>query len=515
MASNTSAIGEYFRGQGYEGPYMYPRSNNIYVHLKTQHFLRHEGDINVESITSLVKSYKQEALNASKTQYKRLFLESINDKQARILKEIYQNDDVMSKVQMYAAKKLQEALPIDKLTSLMQIQRDLNVPFLAEKIYENKAIYAFNNLIKTLCEAVKLIESPDSQKLMKHLANAKLKRTVTTKGLGSRLIKALSDYEKQQSVMSQLDIDRMNQIVRSIKALGNALYNFTEENEETGQKESLTAAGLMKIIDAIFNTGFAEVFASMIKGSAYVNIEKELKGSLSGMSDVKIQFTDAFGSVIQNFNSLSKSGKADAKLSNVQITIDDKINNLNGKLNINLGISNKFYRTQYFPPIDRSNKRKTNFGEFSSGSAGTLGQALLATFSGNLRALYYSYNAFSHSGDFGSTIIALKDVIATRQVVRAFASRGGIQDFAQFMFINGQIIPIWTIIQNSMNTLNLAESALKLQIKGEEGITLIAETQLATPLDRITAVNKAIGDAVISMQLDLNHLIYYGAPPIA
>lgn len=261
----------------------------------------------------------------------------------------------------------------------------------------------------------------------------------------------------------------------------------------------------MTIIDAVFNTGFAESIASMIKKTAYVNIGDQLKGSLSGNKMVKIEYSDAFGNAINDFQSQPKSGKADASLSNIKMHVDVNNSKIKGQLSINIGISNKFYRTKHF----KNMTDKITDATFSSGSGGTLEEALLAVFSHNMRALYYSYNIFGHQSDFNDSLVSLKDVIATRQIVRLFASRGGNSDFAQFMFINGQIIPIWNIIMNTTNDVMMANNALNLKIENEASIENIATTMQKTPLDRIIAVNKAIGDATISMELNLNKLLYF------
>jgi len=52
----------------------------------------------------------------------------------------------------------------------------------------------------------------------------------------------------------------------------------------------------------------------------------------------------------------------------------------------------------------------------------------------------------------------LNEVILTRQIIRLFSSRGGNEDFAQFMFVNGQIVPIWDIIMSTIENISLSSA---------------------------------------------------------
>jgi len=50
------------------------------------------------------------------------------------------------------------------------------------------------------------------------------------------------------------------------------------------------------------------------------------------------------------------------------------------------------------------------------------------------------------------------DLIATRQILRLFATAGSESDFAQFMLVNGRIVSIWSIVQYVISS-NLSLSA--------------------------------------------------------
>ena len=178
---------------------------------------------------------------------------------------------------------------------------------------------------------------------------------------------------------------------------------------------------------------------------------------------------------------------------------------------MNVGISDKFYKTSYFPNLPGHKKDQS----FSSGSGGSLSEALASLFSGNIKYLYLSYNALVHGRDDDWSVAqqALNDLILTRQIIRLFSSRGGSEDFAQFMFVNGQIVPIWQLIMNSSQNLSLSESLggnktqpMTLSIEGRGEIQKAGTSWKDRLAQRIYAVNRAVTKAKIKAHLNLNNL---------
>ena len=268
---------------------------------------------------------------------------------------------------------------------------------------------------------------------------------------------------------------------------------------------------IWQMIQSIFNTGFAESISAIIKATTYVSIDNTFKANLTGASVAEIQYSDEFGNIVSKSKGKAAYGKADASFNNVQIKL-----NGNGSIgdsaviNMNIGISDKFYKTSYFPGLKGYQKNQS----YSSGSGGSLVEALWSSFGSNLKYLYYAYNTIGHGDRSGWDTAqgALNEVILTRQIVRLFAARGGNEDFAQFMFVNGQIIPIWDIIMSTMEDISLSSQ------KGEKiqpvtlSITDIGKIQEATRKrkstleERIYNVNNAVRKAKIVAHVNLNNL---------
>ena len=72
---------------------------------------------------------------------------------------------------------------------------------------------------------------------------------------------------------------------------------------------------------------------------------------------------------------------------------------------------------------------------------------------------YLAINTIGHGhSEWSIAQQALNEVLLTRQIVRLFSSRGGSSDFAQFMFVNGRIVPIYEIIMSTLEDISLSSS---------------------------------------------------------
>ena len=173
-----------------------------------------------------------------------------------------------------------------------------------------------------------------------------------------------------------------------------------------------------------------------------------------------------------------------------------------GQITFNLGLSNKQYRKAAFPAYEEVTKKT----EIHGGKSGRIKEALDSLFGvGTSRQKYLSYNYltwYNQRDQLGVEIEELSDLIATRQLIRIFASRGGIKDFSQFMLVNGQIIPIWNILQQ-MKEASIDE-IVSLEI---EGLPSDPESySILKQYTRMQQLNTEISTAVISATLHLDKL---------
>ena len=488
----------------YSGSYNYNNSGNIYVHLHARNIGRAmEGQpINPSSVVNIFKERKQQAFEASKNQFRTLFKNSLDSKSIELLNQVFDNDDLMTELQEEMGKKFQQALSIDKMQALMDLQKTVATGKMAASILSKsqKSIKDFDILLQSLSQAAQLLGTESGARLAMLLSHQH--EINNSRQLGKFLLDALSKFKKQnqKALLTDLEIQQATQISGHIKALANALATGKTGNKK---KKNLTQSAIVKLVENIFNTGFAESISAILKNTVYVTLDETFKASLTGSQRVQIQYSNEFGNIIASSLGQKAYGKADAFFDNVKI----KLEGSNKQVTLNVGISDKFYKLNYFPGL-KGNKNKNSY---SASSGGSLYQALWSSFGSNLRYLYYAYNTLGHGNEEGWSQAqgALNEVILTRQIVRLFASRGGNEDFAQFMFVNGQILPIWDIIMSTIKDISSFSSysqPVTLSIADYNKIQNSAQNYEETLDQRIYNVNRDIQNAKISAHVNLNNL---------
>lgn len=497
----------------YSGSYDYGDGGNIYVHLHVANIGHAMGGQPVppSEVADIFKQRKKQALQASKKQFKTLFMNSLNKNGAALLQEVFNNDDLITELQRQIGSKFEQTLATDKMQKLMEIERSgVATNHFAQAILGNsevkQPIKIFNTLLESLSQACDLLKNNFGGAFAAILDQG-IGTIRTSSQMGEFLLNAINQFQRNNNkkLMTRLQIQQGNQIMGTINALGNALSTGL-----TGGGNKLTKDAIRKMIQSIFNTGFAESISAIIKATAYVSMDNTFKASLTGSTKAEIQYSDEFGNIVAKSKGESAYGKADAFFNNVQIKLNGNgsIGN-NVVINMNIGISDKFYKTSFFPGL----KGYQNDQSYSSGKGGSLVEALWSSFGSNLKYLYYAYNTVGHGDRSGWGIAqgALNEVILTRQIVRLFAARGGNEDFAQFMFVNGQIIPIWDIIMSTMEDLSSFQKEDKTQ-PVTLAITDIGKIQEATRKrkstleERIYNVNNAMKKAKIMAHVNLNNL---------
>ena len=494
----------------YSGSYDYDGGGNIYVHLHAKNIGKamNGSSVSPSEVAQIFTERKQQAYQASKTQFTQLFKNSLNQKSQQLLNEVMDDEDLMTELQNEMGKKFQQALEVDKMQKLMELQRSgIATDNFAKIIINNSkdSVKNFNKLLDTMAAAAKMLNSEQGDKLAVALSvGARATGSMSMSQMGAGLRRALNDFEKSNNkkLMTKLEIQQIDSIVQSI----NSLASMLETGKLANKKDKVSASAIRRMTESIFNTAFAESISAILKETAYIAIDKEFKSALTGATQVAIQYSNEFGQAIKE-KGIKAYGKADASFSNVKMKIDS----VNDEINIDIGISDKFYKTNYFPNLPGHDSNQS----YSSGSGGTLTEALWSTFGSNLRYLYFAYNSLGHGNRSGWDIAqnALNDVILTRQITRLFAARGGNQDFAQFMFVNGQIIPIWDIIMSTKQSVGLSQSqggndqqAVSISIPDRGEIQKVAQNYRRTTQERIYAVNKTVNKAKILAHVNLNNL---------
>ena len=175
-----------------------------------------------------------------------------------------------------------------------------------------------------------------------------------------------------------------------------------------------------------------------------------------------------------------------------------------------VGLSNKQYRTNHF----RNLYRKYSFRsfEYSSGSGGTFKEAIDAIFNSNIYNKYLAYNIMAPRSKRTKETQALQDLILTRQIVKLFSSRGGQEDFSQWMLVNGEIISIWQIILSTEKFVGLSYShmtqtndqAVSLSLPGAKSIE--EDLVKIEAKERVPIINKKLNEMTIKAYVHIDKM---------
>lgn len=517
-------MAEHIKGNPYVKEYLFSASN-YYIHEHAENIGRANlGNAMTQGqLVSFYSEKRQAALDAAKQQYRNLFKASIIKNQTSsegitLINEALEDDNIMKEINDQMGKRLSQVLAVDKLASLMQkeIQAD-KTDF--KKIINSDAlveIEAFNNILEALAGASQLIRNQTLGKrlafYLTHIFNSKT-GVVNRQEAGIKLQEQLKKFkdEVNGSQLNNFDIQQIESIQNSLNTLVRAL-----KTDKTGKKDKeMTADGIRKLIQNIFNTGFAQVISGQIKKNAYISIMGGLKNvKFTGNEKTQIAFTDTLGQ-FQKFIGSPSYGKADVIFPNVKIKLEKQGTENNAEINISIGISDKFYKGAKFPGVKEIKKSD---GTISSGGGGKVTDILQLIFGNDIRSLYLSYNTLAHGPNISSAQEALQDIMLKRNLVYSFAARGQ-SDFAQFMFINGQIVPIWDIILSAEQFVGKSASVLKGQQKTpiyltmqkrEDMLNLMRPNPIDDEFTRVLKVNQAIRALKIKIELNLNALIRQG-----
>ena len=492
--------GSYTGGIDYQG--------NIYVHLHARNIGRAEKGKrqNGASLVKLFNDSKQKAFEASKRDYKKLFFNSLSSQSQELLNQILNNQDSFRKVQQQIGKQLQSYLSVESIEKLIDIQKNSNSFKMIENIFKRNqsAISSFNSLLNSMAQAAKILGTQQGAALAVVLSDQAKTTNFSINQKGENLQKALLNFQQNNNKkrISGIELDQVNHIIGTINAFANNVQNFS-----TATGKGLTEKGLRTTFNNIFSTGFGQALAAKVSQIGKKHIAQELI-KLTGAKTTNIQMLDIEGNILQGLQNRSAAGKADLTMSDVKFSIEE----LEQQISLNLGISNKLYRSYGFNNLS-SNQMS---GSYSSGSGGSLEEALYSSFSSG-RLIYLAYNTIGHGKDNSEYSLAqqaLHQVILTRQIVRLFSARGGNEDFSQFLFVNGQIIPIYEIIMSTLQNISKSQSQtgsegqpLYLHIQNRQAIQHETHQAEKKNLKRISDVNQAFRKAKISAHVNIQNLI--------
>lgn len=501
----------------YNGPYIFAGSD-YYVHKRKKNIGRAAGgDPQSDSaIASIFSKQKEQATDAAKAYYKELFIQNlkVDHKSLELLNEVFQKDDFMTSVDTAVKANMQKAVNTDELSRL---RRNQNVAIsAAKKMLSAPSVTAkmknYDMFLSVLADTVSLVHGDPGGYLAKAILMSQSKGgkgAHTLKQYGEGLMRAMEyfiteDINDIYFTMSKQDEEKFYALISSLSGFANRLIN-----NKTATKKTINQKNITDMVDALFSSGFSEVIGSQLQDVAEMAIDHSLT-QVVGNKTTEIQRTDTRGNMTFKEKGTTAYGKTDIKFQNVNIKLDiSELNALGGEITLDIGVSNKFYRTEGFMgALEKDGKLS-----FSSGSGGSLKEALESIFNSNYEE-YLAYNALARGNQLLASNLALHNLILTRQINRLFATRGGVQDFSQFIFANGQVISIWeliTFVANPKNSIGLSQSmegstnqGVVLHIKGRKDI--IASLNYKNARKRVPLANQAIKRATISAVVHVEKL---------
>lgn len=414
--------------------------NLYYIHYHQQNIGYADGRNTAPNITSIFKSQKDDAYWQSLHAYKSLFQANLSNASGILLSEIF-NTETLAQIDNELRKRIQTNIEnnMGTLSSLMEKQRSI---FNGKKAFINtfqqagQQIKSFDNLLETLAEAVELVQSPLGGQLASaiRLAQTQTGGAQNVKTMGIQLQNALNNFLRPAE--GQIVTDQ--QMVKAVETINNLAKAMTSKETKSGT--TLTKANLTKLIDAIFNTGLAEGCLG-IAATLATNAVDDSIVSLTGQ-DTHSLFTFKKGEGWTERDNGLGEGKADSIQKNYKMSFDYQGGKNNASITFNLGLSDKWYRTQHFGNLDN----KTVL-DFSTGSGGlTLGEVINELFGTNTYNSYLGFNIMAHRGERNNEAKELQNLIMTRYLTNFISSRGGAKDFAQYIIANGEVVSVLELI---------------------------------------------------------------------
>ena len=470
-------------------------ANDYYIHLNKMNI----GNRANNAIINF-KDQKQQVQIETLKQYKDFFNTSLNGQSLEVLAAAcdLNEEDFLNVLNTELQQKLQKDININALGSLYQIVNSGDISKYLQEAVDKNDVEQLSKALQVIAEALSLLEKGD--KSLGAILNKSLKDANSFADIGGKLSQLLAEYQ----INNNYRLIKRQSLESAKKQLDNLAKALTS-GKFVSSKKDLTAKGLSTLLlNGIISTSIAEGLGFSIAGKSGSILYKSI---LEAVGTKNVTVTSNSG------KNIKITGKTDVKAKGVSLTLEGIDGGENaGRINLNLGISSKFYTGQGFKDLDNKNI------SIGSGSGGTLKQALDSIFSDDV-SRYLSYNYITHN----QYTTQLNDLITKRQILRLFATAGSEEDFAQFMLINGNVISIWEILQYVLNN----DVGLSSSMKGSssQGIVIdipdrpaIYASNKYDPLEgkgdnpsisawqRSHKVNTAIGSAKIYAELHLTNL---------
>lgn len=442
-----------------------------YIHRHLEHFER-------DKAIKLFQSQKKQNYLIMKDRFKRNYLDNVNidERALKILNASMEEDELIGN--------LDETLLniLNTRVSEAIAQYDLNKKISGaynslDKYLKSKDAKDLNELFTQISAATDLLNT-DNKELVALIGPRGLyKKNPNLKKLSNLLQKEIQSLENSRLNVSK---QRLLSVEKSLNNLVNGLSN-----------KDFNKTSLQKYLSNIFSTQIGEYVVSKAVSEGLNIGLKEIRASLSGTSNIKIDSTEV-DDLIQQYGQRGKTTfKTDNSFKDLNIVINDQGNSVN----INLGISTKWYNSSK--------------GRINDSVAITTEVSFLHRVNQMITddlGKYYVYNSLAWVNDDDSMYKALKAAIVARNL-DVLVSGIGIQgDFSQFIVINGEFYSIWQIIV-ALENYNHGEGSYS------KNSSMDPVTISATGLSKVAELNEKVKNdpgnlvAAYARSKQQNHLI--------
>lgn len=470
--------------------YIYGGGYYIHLHQKNIGRLKSPGYSDSQvSISTIAKDFadqKKNAQQAIQTQYKELFLANVvSQKDYSAINALLNKDnDNLDKINEALKKYFQEGLNSNIIQKLIQKQQNIvwDETEMTKALQEGgESMKSFDSLLDNLAKAVKILDK-NGKDIALILINAK--NTQTTVEMGEYLYTALKEAErkifgtetdpktKKEVVKEAVTINktRLQNAIDALIKISAKLRTGDKSGkivESKDKKNPITAQFLKDSINRnFFSTVLGESVAAGINNRAVTTSTVYVKNTLkniqsTGKDTVHFISSGPSGSYADGVkdDGAPKQGKADVKFNNVELHLEQLFPNESyGTVKLNIGLSNKAYKNLSL------NAEKPTDSLVMGGSIKF--NKILSMLTFNDRLKYLTYNVLAWSSDSAPkelkegaesitpALEAIQDVLFTRATLHIFAARGK-TDFANFMFVNGQLISMLDVVKAVINAKNL------------------------------------------------------------
>ena len=529
--------------------------NYYYIHLHKQNIGRMAGGApkTDADMVRIFSSYKQSSAKALKKQYTGYLIGSmvgLTPGGAKVIEEALDTDNnssdkILQRLHDALKSGFESQFDNKAIIAAMQKQKSLvwspkKNPGLLEldKLFQTngrkgdktQGFAVLDQILQVLEETCKLLNTNSGNMLAVILSEQRKSGYRTTKELGRHLEAALNQFIKDNKTGSftKKDLDEGIEIATRINNLSTALKNNQTSSSEG---KPLSYRSLQSILQNSVFPMISELFVNQLQEAAINIPSSEMakfiaeSARMSGADTSYIQYTAPDGTIMSgqylknygaNEGKEQKSfGKADS-LVDVLLSGESITGKYHGTIKLSVGISTKAYASNRI-----GTKLNQNFDNYSLGKGLNLGQAFSLIPNLSTYHRYLGYNLISHdtseSPNTTYSLIALQDVLLTRGLAY-LASGRGISDSAQLLFLNGNIMSMWDVIQYAMNN-NIGASGSLLKTSSSTGIYMTLENrkniiQCANNLawsQRLINTNNAINSAVMKLEIVPKKILDYVA----